>query len=211
MNSTKGAEEIAQGRPQAFKGIEMPLPNAIALLVTRPFFRPVTAGAVRTRQAGVAVPLIPGASRAAASEGFHVAVHDLFRSLFDHAQATLPAPPPNRPDPGGPVIVVGAVAALLIGATPGRVVLVGVFVPFFPPRAETSHRFQVADLSRGSHPTAHTPWLGAPSARYVRSAARAPLLRLTLVHSRLCTPRALIRRLAGDANYCRKRGSHDRD
>ena len=64
--------------------------------------------------------------------------------------STLPA---HRPDDGRPIIVIRAVASPLVGSAPRRIKRIAVFVAFFPPRSETSHRF------RSLHPA--TPWLNS--------------------------------------------------
>ena len=46
VDSAKRAQKIARGCPQAFDGVGMDLPDAIAIVIARPFFLAMTHGVV---------------------------------------------------------------------------------------------------------------------------------------------------------------------
>ena len=58
MNTAKQAHEVAHERPHAFNGIDMDFAQAIAIIVTRPFFEGMTDGAMRTVHLIVTLPFI---------------------------------------------------------------------------------------------------------------------------------------------------------
>ena len=146
--AAKGAEEVSHRLPQAFKGVDLDFSEAIALLVARLFFLPMTDPAVTTAQVIVASPLLTITGRAAEGELLHMPVQSLLIGTLDHAQATLAAASPDRPDHRRAVIVVRPMPPPLIGAPPWRIRLMRMFFSFFPPRSETSHWFRSGGLLR---------------------------------------------------------------
>ena len=138
VDSAKGAQKIAGGRPQACDGVGMDLPDAIALLVTCPFFLAVTHRVVSTLDPVGALPLICVTSGVLCRIPMHVLLQRLAIRMVTHAQPTLPTVTPHGANKGRPIVVVGAMPPLLVGTTARGIKQIGVFLPFFPPRSETS-------------------------------------------------------------------------
>jgi hypothetical protein len=58
VNALKRSEKIADIGPKSFNGIAMDFPNAIAIIIARPFFRAVTHCRMRSQNMVVALILI---------------------------------------------------------------------------------------------------------------------------------------------------------
>src|SRR5258708_3161976 len=85
MNTAKRAQEVTDEGPHAFKGVDMNFADAIAIVVTRPFFEGMTDGAVRTVQVVVALPFISIDLGALLSEVFDMSRQCCAIGMFDHA------------------------------------------------------------------------------------------------------------------------------
>ena len=85
MNATKWAHEVTDEGPHAFNGVDMDFAEAIAIVVTRPFFERMTHGVVRAVQVVVALPFISIDLAVLWSEVFDMGRQGLAIGVFDHA------------------------------------------------------------------------------------------------------------------------------
>ena len=185
----------------------MDLPDAIAIIVARPFFLAVTHRVVSTLDAVVTLPFIGVTSGVSFSIPMDVLLQRLAIGMVPHAQATLSTVAPYGADNGRPIVVVRSMPPLLIGATPGGIKRIGVFLTFFPPRSETSRPFPCLDLAMPWSLTSYSRWLGVVYASARRTGARARVLQLRLSPVRPCRPRALTTRLGVAPSYFPQRES----
>src|SRR4029079_9442279 len=58
VDAAKRAQKMAGGCPQAFAGVGGDLPDAIAVVIPRPFFLPMPHGAMGARDPGAALPFL---------------------------------------------------------------------------------------------------------------------------------------------------------
>src|SRR5262245_33284563 len=58
MNATERSQERTQASPQAFEGVGMDFPDAIAVIIASPFLTTVTHGSVRTKNRRIAIRLV---------------------------------------------------------------------------------------------------------------------------------------------------------
>jgi hypothetical protein len=126
--------------------------------------------------------------------------------MLTHAQATLPTVATDSPDDRRPIVVVRPVPTLFVGAASGRIQRIGVFLPFFPPRSETSPPSLCRDPARPARSTSHSHWLGGACANERRTGARARVLQLRRLPVRLCRLHALTTQHSGAPSYSRQRG-----
>jgi hypothetical protein len=143
VDATKGTQKIAGGRPQAFDSVGMDLADAIAVVITRPFFPPVTHSVMRTLDLVVPLPLICVTGRVSLGVAMHVLLQCLAIRMVPHAQATLSTVAPHSPNNGRPIVVVCPVPPLFVGTTPRRIKGSACFSPFFPCVLKHLIRFRV--------------------------------------------------------------------
>jgi len=210
MHAAKGTQKVSQRLPQAFNRVDVNLTDAIAIIVARPLSRTMTDGRVPTVQLVVALPLVAVTGRASGDELLHVPVPRLLVSALCYSQAAV-AVASDSSDDRRAVILVCTVTPFLIGSTTRRISLVLMLFSFFPPRSETSRRFQSGSLSRASLPTSRTRSLANACARYEHSGERATVLQLRPENFHLCRRRAGARRPVAGASCCQKRWCHDKD
>jgi hypothetical protein len=82
---------------------------------------------------------------------------------------------PDRAHDGRPVIVIGAVTALLVGPTPGRLRRIAVPVALFPPRSETVRLFRNAHLTEAYRVGAVRRWRVTRDVTRARSGDSSPV------------------------------------
>jgi hypothetical protein len=126
--------------------------------------------------------------------------------MLTHAQSALPTLPANGTDDRWTSVLIGPVSALFVSAATRRVVWVGVFVTFFPPRSETSPRFPSRRLVTLSRLTSHTHWLGAVGATEGRTAGRARVPPLPLSPDPPCIRHGLTTERGVVPDYCPQTG-----
>jgi len=131
--------------------------------------------------------------------------------MLTHAQATLPTVATDSPDDRRPIVVVRPVPTLFVGPAPWRIKRIGVFLPFFPPRSETSPPSLCRDPARPARSTSHSHWLGGACANERRTGARAPVPQLRWLLVRPCRRHALTTRRGEVPNCSLQRGSPYRD
>src|SRR5262245_11945597 len=210
VDPTKGAQKITCRGPQAFDGVGMDLTDTITIIVARPFFLAMTHRVVSALDFVVALPFIGVTPGVSLGVPMHVLLQRLAIGMGPHPQTTLPTVTSHSPDNGRPIVVVRPVPALLVGAAARWIKRIGVFLPFFPPRSETSHPFPCRDPARSWRSTSYSRWLGVAcaSARRTDARARVPQLKRWLV--RPCSRHALTTRCGGVPNYSPQRGSQYR-
>ena len=180
----------------------MDLADTIAIVIPRPFFLAVTHSVVDTIEASVALPLIR------VTGGFFrgVAV-DMFMQRFPvgmlaHTQPALPTLPTYGSDDGRTIILIGPMPPSLVGATARRIAWIAVFVPFFPPRSETSRRFPSRRPVTPVSLTSYTRWRGAACATDGHTDVRAPVPQLRRSRGHPYTRHALTTPPGGGPDYC---------
>lgn len=133
----------------------MDFPDAVAVVITRPFVLTVTNRGVGTRQILVTAPFIRVASRRRLRRRRDVFLQGRLIRMPNDGEPYLPTFSSKGTDDGRTIIFIGSVPFALIGATTRRIVGVEMRLAFFPPRSETSRRFQsrhlAAACSGGSH------------------------------------------------------------
>ena len=75
-------------------------------------------------------------------EGVNLFFEGFLVGMINHPQPDLATLATNRAHNRWAVIIIGAVSTLFVGPGTRRVVWIAVIVTFFPPRSETSRRFQ---------------------------------------------------------------------
>ena len=211
VNPTKGAQEIPSGCPQSLNGIGMHLVDPIAIVIARPFFFAMTHREMFPLDVIVALPFIGITRRPLLGVAMHMVPQRLPIGMLANPQPALATLSANRPHNRRTVIGIRAVPALLVGAPPRRVVGVGVFVPFFPPRSETSRRFRSQRRAAWSESRSHAHGLAVACANGAHSATTRPTPRLRPSRDRLCLRRAPITLPAGEIAYSLRKGSPYRE
>jgi hypothetical protein len=206
VNSTTGAQESTGRGPQAFAGVGVALAAPLAILIARPFFLAGPDGVVHALDLVVTLPLSCITRGAFLRGAVDVGLQRLASGMLTHAPATLPPVTPYRPDHRRPGVVVRPVPTLLVGAASGRLQRLGVVLPFFPPRSDTSPPSLSRDPARPSHSPSHRPWLGGAGANERRTGARAPVRQLRGLPVRLGRLHALPTQPSGAPRYSRQRG-----
>lgn len=206
VNAAKRSQEIAGRCPQPFNCVDMDLSHSIAIVISGPLFLAVTNRAVGALDAVVALPFIGVTGGLLLGVPLHVLLQRLAISMVAHSQATLPTLPANRPDDGSPIVFIRAVSPSLVGSSPRRIKRIAVFFAFFPPRSETSHRFQSPHQATPFGLKSHKHWLGFSCATGARTGVRARVPRITRLQGRPCKPHALTTPRVGAQGCCPQRG-----
>lgn len=142
MNPAQRPQEVANRGPHAFNRIDVNLADTIAIVIPSPFLVRVTDGDMGSNDMVVALPFIGIDRDPNLGEGVNLFFQGFLVGMINHPQPDLAALATNRAHNRRAVISIGAVSTLFVGAGTRRVVWVAVIVTFFPPRSETSHRFQ---------------------------------------------------------------------
>ena len=116
--------------------------NAIAIIISGPFFSAVADGGVGPDDVVVSLPFIGVDLGADQGEGVDVLFQSLAVGVMDDPQANLACFPTHRSDHGRPVIGIAPVANLFISPATGGISRIRMIVTFFPLRSETFHPFQ---------------------------------------------------------------------
>jgi hypothetical protein len=143
MHAAKRAQKVTQRSPTAFAGVGLDFFAAVAVIVTRPFVLAVTDGRVCARQVFVATPFVGVTGRAGLRRRPDVLLQSGFVRMRNDGPPYLPARTTKGTDDRRTVIFIGAVTFAFIRAPTWRIVGVEMRLAFFPPRSETSRRFQL--------------------------------------------------------------------
>ena len=149
MHAAKRAQKIAYRSPTALAGVGMDFFDAVAVIVTRPFVLAVTDGRVCARQVFVAAPFVGVTRRAGLRRRRDVLLQAWLVRMRNDGQAHLPTCTPKGTDDRRTIIFIGSVTFAFIRAPTRRIVGVEMRLAFFPPRSETSRRFQLRYLTAG--------------------------------------------------------------
>src|SRR5580765_6329716 len=186
VNPPKGAQEIPYCGPQALNRVGVDLPDAIAIIISGPFFGTMTDGTVPTLDPPIARPLIGVATRLPLRIAMDMRLQrDAIRMLAD-PQATASSLAPNRSHHRGSIVLIGAVSFAFVGVPPGWVGRVGVALSFFPPHSGTSHRSPCPHPARTLRPTSHNRWPAPSAVRDAPCSDIPPIPRLRWRYSPLC-------------------------
>jgi hypothetical protein len=191
VDAPKRAQEITCARPQAFNSVGMDLPDAIAIIIPCPFLLAVTYRVVIPLDAVVALPLICITGGVFLGVAVHVFLQRLSIGMLAHAQPALATFSTDGSHHGRAIILIGAVPSSLVRAAARWIAWVAVFVAFFPPRSETSHRFLSRRPATPGSLTLYIRWLGAVCATDAHIDAKARVLPLTPSPVRLYKSRGL--------------------
>jgi hypothetical protein len=133
----------------------MDFPDAIAVIVARPFVLAVTDRRVDARQVFIAAPLVGVTGRGNLRGRRDVLLQGRLIRMRNDGQPHLPTLPSKRTDDRRTIIRIGSVTFAFICVATWRIRGVAMRLAFFPPRSETSRRFQSrhrrAVSSHGSH------------------------------------------------------------
>jgi hypothetical protein len=206
MDPAKRTQKVARGCPQPFTGVGLHLADPIAIVIACPFFLTMAHGGVATTNAIVTLPFIRVTGGVFLSVSVHVSLQCLPIGMMAHPQPTLFTFAPYGPDDGRAIVVIRTMTAPFVGAAPRRVTRIAVFVPFFPPRSETSPRFPSRDQATPSDLTCGTRWPAGVCATEAHTGARARVLPLTPSPVRLCKSRGLTTPPGAAPDCCPQRG-----
>ena len=142
MYPAKRAEEIAHRGPHAFSGIDVYLANAIPVIITSPFMFAVADSGMRANDVVVAQPFVGIDLNAGQCERMDVMFEGFLVGVMNHPQTNVATLATNRPHNWRTIIVIGAMAALFVGPTSGRIIRIGMILTFFPPHSGTFRLFQ---------------------------------------------------------------------
>src|SRR5215210_125449 len=118
MHPAKGSQEVTRRRPQPLDGIGVHLAHSVPVIVPRPLALTVADGAACPLDPVVTAPFIRVTSGPRQRVRMHVLPQSHPIRMLANSQAALPAPSPNSANHRWPVVVVGAVAAPLVGTPP---------------------------------------------------------------------------------------------
>lgn len=147
MYAAKRAQKVTYGSPTAFAGVGVDFADAVAVIVTCPFVLPVTNRGVRARHILIAAPFVGVTHRGSLRRRRDVLLQGWLVGMRNDGQPYLPTLTPKGPDDRRTIILIGAMTFAFIGATTRWIVGVEMRFAFFPPRSETSPRFQSRHLS----------------------------------------------------------------
>src|SRR6185436_4353849 len=205
VDSAKRAQKIACRGPQAFAGVGVDPPDAIAVVIPRPFFLPMTYGVMGALDPVVSLPFICVTGGVLLGVAMPVLVQRLTVGMVTDPQATLPTVAPHGADNRRPIVVVRPMPALLGSAPPWWIKRVGVSLTFFPPHSETSRPSPCCDPVGRWRLTSPHRWLGVACANAKRTAVRGRVPQLRRSQVRPYTPRVLTTRHDGPPSYSPQR------
>ena len=206
VDSAKRTQKIAGCRPQPFDRIGMDFSDTVAIVIARPFFLAMTHGVMSPVDAVVALPFIGITGGFFLGVAVHVFLQRLPVGMRAHAQPALPTFPADGPDDGRTIVLIGPVPSSVVRAAAWRIAWVAVFVAFFPPRSETSHRFQSPGQAIVEDSTSYTRCLGGGAATDGHTAGRGPVPPLTPSRVRLYKSRGLTTRPGVAPDCCPQKG-----
>src|SRR5258706_11022565 len=175
IKATERPQEGAQARPQPFEGVGMHLPDAVAVIIPRPFIAAVTNGGLRTKDRRIAVRLIgeqdsarPRAAMDGATQGFGFGIG------FD-PHTNLAGGASHHPNNRRTVIGIATASAALVSSTARWVSRVTRRPAFFPPHSETFRHFRFAYPARRLWAATVQPALAARGARLAAPRSQRPI------------------------------------
>jgi len=142
MHPFEGTEKIADIRPESFGGVTVDLADAIAIIIPRPFFLTVIDGGMSADDMIVTLILIGIQGAPGLGETMDVSTQRRFSRIEQDPYPNLACFPTDRADNRGTVIGISAASGPFVSPPTRWIRWIEVFVTFFPPRSETSHRFQ---------------------------------------------------------------------
>lgn len=191
VDPVKGAQKVPRGGPQTFDCVGVDFSDAIAIIVARPFFLPMTHSVMDPFDLVVAQLFI----RMTGGVFCRLSMHGLLQCLavgsVTDPQVTLPTLAVHRPHNRRPIVGVGAMPALLIGAAARGIKRIGMFLAFFPPRSETSHPSRCLDPATPWGLTSYSRGLAVACASARHTAVKEPVPPLRLLPVRPYRPHAL--------------------
>ena len=121
VNPTKRTQEITQAGPAAFVGVDMNLPNAIAIVITRPFIFTVTDRVADPLEFVVTIVLIGVDCGLSSGELFNERTQGRSFGIFHNPDANLTRRPADNRTNWGTVIGISASSRSFIGPFARRV------------------------------------------------------------------------------------------
>ena len=135
MHAAEWPQEGAQRGTCPFTGVAMNLAHTIAIVIARPFVLTVIDGRMRQLQAMVTAILVRIDDRRVCWHGFgQNALTGGLVTVTNHPAALFATLAADDMNDRRPVVVVGAMARLFIGAAAGRIGWVAMRRTFFPRR-----------------------------------------------------------------------------
>ncbi len=144
MHTTKGSQEIAYSSPHTFRRVDVDLPAAIAIIITRPFVVAMIDRDALAFDVIVALPFIGIHDSLRSRELRQMFLQRLAVGMLGHTQPHLVTLASDGANDRRAIILIGSVPSLFVSAPAWRIGRIAVFFAFFPPHAarEPSHQFQ---------------------------------------------------------------------
>src|SRR5262249_51774144 len=154
--------ERAQPCACAFTTVAMHLAYSISIIIARPFLHAVADAGVLGMHARIVRGLISIQDR---TLGRHIPFNNgaggRLVGVLQYPIAHLVAGAADQTEDRWPVVGVGALAFLLIGAPPGWIVWIGMAGTFFPPRSDTVHQLRTRSRSSARQGGCRRDWSGS--------------------------------------------------
>ena len=142
VNTAKGTEEITGGRPHPFDRVGVDFADTVAIVIACPFVLAMAHRGMTPNDVVVAAPFIGKDARSCLSELVNMLTQGWLIGMVNDAQSNLAGFSSDGAHNGWAIVLVRSMSALFVGTWPRRVGGIKMRVTFFPPRSETSHRFQ---------------------------------------------------------------------
>jgi len=148
VNTSVGAQEIAQTCPTAFVGIDMHFSDTISIVIACPFILSMTHGVAYALQAIVAVVFISVERGFRLGEAFYKRAECVALSILHNTNTNLARFSSNHSANWWPIILVCTASTPFVRSTARWILRITVPFSFFPQRSGTFRRFRLPDRSR---------------------------------------------------------------
>jgi hypothetical protein len=161
VNTAKRTQEITGRSPQALHRVGMNFADAVAVIISRPFSLTMTDRGMGSDDMVVATPLVREDLGTDSGRLVNVLAQGFLVGMMNDPQSNLAGFSANRAHNRRAIVLVRPMSTLVVGSASGWVAWIAMGVTFFPPRSETSHRFQSGRRIRLWSVAVARHWLGA--------------------------------------------------
>src|SRR5690606_35541034 len=193
MNPFERTNEVAHIGPQPFGGVAVDFTEAVPIVIARPFMLTMTDAVALTSDAVVALVFIGVDNRLAQGKAVRMGTQSGTLGVCHHPPPHLSGFASYHAQHRRTIISVGTTTPLLVSPAARRVGRIKMFLPFFPPRSETSHRFRSRYRVVGYRVASGWRWLAVHGGCPARSGSSRPTQRPAWSSLHLLAPRAAAR------------------